>query len=344
MSARPPVPAPVMEEIFKAINLGLIVVDAAQTVLLWNEWIEKHSRIPAAQALGKTICDTFEEAPSRAFLAALGNTLNYGLPVVLSNALHRSPLALYEKTEPAQENIRIHQSITLTPLGPLELTDGAGGERCCLIQISDSSTSIKREKILRTHSEILKREATTDGLTGIYNRRFFDEHYKMTLGQALRHQLPLSVFMVDIDFFKEYNDYYGHIAGDKALCQVASALKAQLLRASDVVARYGGEEFILMLPNMAPEAALQFAEKLRQAIWDLAIPHSKSGANQRLSVSIGCGNYDKASDAASHALLRCADAALYQAKKNGRNQIGYLPLQEFCLDPAAADELKIHSA
>ncbi|MFZ6742207.1 diguanylate cyclase [Undibacterium sp. JH2W] len=314
-----------MEQIFNSISLGLIVLDAQQTVRMWNGWVERHTGIPANLAIGKHISEAFEELPSRAILNAITNTLNYGLPVVLSNALHRSPLPLFQRNEHEHDNEknRIDQSITITPIF------AEYGERHCLIQISDSTTSIKREKILRTHSEALKREATTDSLTGIYNRRFFDEHYKMALGHAVRHNVPLSVFMVDIDYFKEYNDSYGHVAGDKALIQVAAALRKQLLRATDVLARFGGEEFILMLPNMAPDSAMLFAEKLRTAVWDLNIPHINSRISQRISVSIGFSNFYKHPDVDANSLLKCADAALYEAKKAGRNQSQYLPLQHF---------------
>ncbi|MFZ6774809.1 GGDEF domain-containing protein [Undibacterium sp. SXout7W] len=308
-----------MEDIINTINLGLIVVDAGQSVRIWNGWIARHSGIEADAAVGSHIQDVFSEIPSRAFLSAVTNTLNYGLPVVLSNALHRSPLALYERLEDAEEKKRIHQSITLTPISDSD------GNRCCLIQITDSSTSIKREKILRSHSEVLKKEATTDSLTGIYNRRFFDEHYKMAMGNALRHNLPLAVFMVDIDLFKQYNDCYGHLAGDRTLIQVATTLKKQLMRATDVVARYGGEEFIVMLPNMDTDSAMRFAERLRDAIWNLNIPHNKSH-HQRVTISVGFSSYLKQSNADPQHLLKTADAALYMAKNSGRNQCSFLPL------------------
>ncbi|MBC3919550.1 diguanylate cyclase [Undibacterium sp. CY18W] len=321
-----------VEQILNSISLGLILVDAEQHVCMWNGWIERHSGVVAEQALGRHISEVFEELPSRAILNAISNTLNYGLPVVLSNALHRSPLPLFERVEHDEEKKRIHQSITITPL------HADDGSRLCLIQVSDSSTSIKREKILRTHSEALKREATTDSLTGIYNRRFFDEHFKIAMGHAVRHNVPLSIFMLDIDFFKEYNDSYGHVAGDKALIQVATALRKQLLRATDVLARFGGEEFILILPNMVPELAMQFAEKLRCAVWDLNIPHINSRVGDRVSISIGFSNYHKHPDIDQHLLLKCADAALYQAKKTGRNQSYYLPLQDFQVSSASTME------
>jgi diguanylate cyclase (GGDEF)-like protein len=312
-----------LESIISSINMGLIVVDGDENILLWNDWIVKHSEVPENRALKAKITTAFQDPPSHAFLSALRSALTYGLPVVLSNALHRSPLALFAPSEKLVERVRMHVSIAITPL-PI-----AHGKPCCLIQISDSSTSIKREKMLRSHSDILKRDATTDSLTGIYNRRFFDEHYKMALGQAARQKLPLSLFMIDIDFFKEYNDYYGHPTGDKTLIKVANALKAQLSRSTDVVARYGGEEFILMLPNMPEEHAMAFAHRLRLAIWDLTIPHLKSRIAQQISVSIGVSTYDERSESAMPFLVDAADAALYKAKQNGRNQTYYAALSEF---------------
>lgn len=311
------------ESIINAINVGLILVDRDQKVLLWNEWVARHSDIPMENALGKPLNDAFVEPPSPALLAAVRNTLQYGLPVVLSNALHRSPLALYQITDARMEENRMHQSVTITSLSGDDL------QRYCLIQIADSSNSIKREKMLRSHSEVLRKEATTDSLTGLYNRRFFDEHYKMAMGQAVRQKLPISIFMVDIDYFKDYNDYYGHLAGDKTLNTVASTLKNILTRSSDVVARYGGEEFILMLPNMASDNALQFAEKLRRAIWNLAIPHIKSKIGSQLSISIGVSTFDQNSGGNERSLILAADTALYDAKHKGRNQVSCLALSSF---------------
>lgn len=311
-----------LEALCNAVNLGLIIVDANGNILLWNDWIIKRSAIEEADALQAQFADVFSEQLSPAFLAAIKNGLTYGLPSVLSNALHRSPLPLYDNAEMQQAGIRIHQSITITPLRCRI------GERCCLIQVADSSTAIRREKVLRSHSESLRLEAITDSLTGIYNRRFFDEHCKMALGQAKRHKLPLSVFMVDIDFFKQYNDHYGHIEGDRTLTSVARTLKSQVSRATDIVARYGGEEFVLMLPNLTQEYAKQFAEKLRSAVWNLAIPHDKSEAYGQLTISIGfcCGVPDDNGDIIN--FLDRADSALYRAKKNGRNQIYSFDLSE----------------
>lgn len=307
------------EDISNAINLGLIIVDADGKVLLWNSWIARHSDIKEADALNQPLEQVFSEPVSPAFLAALKNTLAYKLPVVLSTALHRTPLPLYNTSGANQQQARMYQSITITP------TQSQLDESCCLIQVTDSSTSIKREKILRSHSEILKKEATTDSLTDICNRRFFDAHYEIAVADAKRQKHSLSIFMVDIDFFKPYNDYYGHIAGDNAIKLVAAALKSQLSRATDIVARYGGEEFVLVMPYLPQTVAEQFAEKLRSAVFNLAIPHINSGPFHRVTISVGLCTGVPGSD---DNLLNKADAALYQAKQKGRNQYISLPLCE----------------
>lgn len=308
-----------MEDISNALNLGLIVVDGDGKILLWNNWVAKHSNIKEADALNRQLEHAFSEPVSPAFLAALRNTLDYRLPVVLSTALHRTPLPLYSLAKANQQQTRMYQSITITPIR------SQLNESCGLIQITDSSTSIKREKILRSHSEILKKEATTDSLTDICNRRFFDAHYEIAVADAKRQKHLLSVFMVDIDFFKAYNDYYGHIAGDNVIKLVADALKSQLSRATDIVARYGGEEFVLVMPHLSQQVAEQFAEKLRSAVFNLAIPHINSSSFQRITISIGlCTGIPEHGDN----LLNKADTALYQAKQRGRNQYVSLPLCE----------------
>lgn len=307
------------KDISNALNIGVCVVDASGKVLLWNDWIAKHSNVKTADALNKSLEHIFSEPISPAFLSALKNSLTHKLPVVLSTALHRSPLPLYHEFEPNQQPLRMYQSINMTPMR------SQLNETCCLIQITDSSSSIKREKILRSHSEILKKEAITDGLTNICNRRFFDAHYNLAVADAKRQKHPLSIFMVDIDFFKPYNDCYGHIAGDDVIRQVANTLKSQLSRATDIIARYGGEEFVLVMPHLAQEVAEQFAEKIRVAIFNLAIPHIESPAFKRITISIGlCSDIPKNNDNP----LNTADEALYQAKQKGRNQYISLSLCE----------------
>ncbi|TAL43495.1 MAG: sensor domain-containing diguanylate cyclase [Methylovulum sp.] len=304
----------ILEDVFNAINLGLIVVDADYTVLLWNDWIARHAHIKQDDAIGRNLAGVFPEPLSPTFLSAIKNTLAYGLPTVLSNALHRSPLPLYDL---AGQKIRLHQSITISPLLSQQ------GEQYCIIQVSDSTTSIKREKMLRSHSETLRREVSTDSLTGIYNRRFFDEHYEIAFHNAVRQKQSLSVFMIDIDYFKDYNDYYGHLSGDKVIKTVAQTLKSTLSRGSDVIARFGGEEFVLVLLDLTAEQAEKYAEKLKDAVFNLAIPHRNSPLFKQVTISIGlCTGIPSV----EYDILSKADVALYRAKQEGRNRCIALPL------------------
>ncbi|MCP1572003.1 diguanylate cyclase (GGDEF)-like protein [Herbaspirillum rubrisubalbicans] len=305
------------EDVYDHLNGGLIMLDTDWTVLLWNAWVARYSGVPAQQALQARLTSLFAEPLSPALLRALDNTLGYGLPAVLSSALHRSPLPLY--LEPAAGSdmaaARMVQSVVLTPI------DNQEGERLCLIQISDASNSVRREKMLRSHSEALKRQAGTDGLTGIHNRRHFDEHYAQALQRAREQGGTLSLFMIDVDFFKQYNDHYGHGAGDHVLKGVAAALRSQLRQPGDLLARYGGEEFILLMQNLSLEQASQVGQALRQAVYQLHEPHVKSLVEHRVTISVGVCTSTVQEDEDGHLLMAAADAALYRAKLGGRNKV-----------------------
>lgn len=300
-----------VEDVFDALNLGLIIIDNNLKILLWNDWMVKHSNISHSVTIDKQLTDVFLGTVSPAFFSAVKNTINYRLPVVLSTAFHRAPLPLYDKPDLNRLPMRMHQSITITPI------KHGLHQICCLIQVTDASYAVKREKILYAYSENFKQQAITDAMTGICNRRFFDEHYRLVVAEAKRQKHSVSVLMIDIDFFKAYNDHYGHIQGDQVIRLVASTLKSQLTRASDIVARYGGEEFVLILPHLSREQADIFAEKLRLAVLDLVIPHAKSQAFNCLSISIGLSTGIPGNESD---MLVGADEALYQAKANGRNQ------------------------
>ncbi|EJN07422.1 GGDEF domain-containing protein [Herbaspirillum sp. YR522] len=307
------------QEVLNNLHLGLIALDRDFNILLWNDWMERHSAVPAQRALQANFVSLFGQQLTPGFLRALSNTVSYGLPAVLSSALHRSPLPLYPSlaTPAGEPPVRMVQSVVMTPIR------GEDGSRTCLIQVSDASHSVKREKMLMSHSEALRRQVVTDGLTGVNNRRFFDEHFALVLQQARRNRSPLSLFMIDIDFFKQYNDHYGHGAGDRVLKRVAEALKEELTTPGGVFARYGGEEFIMVTSGMDAAHATIFAERLRQSVTALQEPHAKSLIGHHMSVSIGvCTRGDELEDdPEGRNLMASADAALYRAKLGGRNKV-----------------------
>lgn len=169
--------------------------------------------------------------------------------------------------------------------------------------------------------ERLRELSATDGLTGIANRRAFDEALVREWERALRAGEPLSVVMADIDFFKRYNDRYGHLAGDACLRQVAAALKAGVRQGGDLAARYGGEEFVVVLPGADAAAARQVAESLRRRVEALALPHADNPGGAVVTISLGVATAQPTREQAPTGLVDRADQALYRAKAAGRNRV-----------------------
>jgi len=169
---------------------------------------------------------------------------------------------------------------------------------------------------------MLQRLMNSDGLTGLSNRRHFDEYLELEWRRAMREQQQLSLLMIDVDYFKAYNDTFGHLAGDEALRRVAEAIRGSCSRPSDLPARYGGEEFALVLPNTSPGGARLVAEKLRQSVLGLAIEHTAPAAGSYLTVSVGLATQVPPIGSHCRQLISAADKGLYQAKNGGRNQVG----------------------
>jgi diguanylate cyclase (GGDEF)-like protein len=172
---------------------------------------------------------------------------------------------------------------------------------------------------LKRYRDLLKELSTVDGLTGIPNRRRFDEVLESEWRRARRNQTPLSLLLMDIDFFKAYNDHYGHLAGDDCLRQLARGLAEIVRRPADLVARYGGEEFVLLLPDTDADGAIWVANRVQDKIKHLNIPHSHSAVADHVTFSIGVATLVPADDQTLFDLIQCADKLLYTAKQNGRN-------------------------
>lgn len=166
----------------------------------------------------------------------------------------------------------------------------------------------------------LERLSTQDGLTGIANRRRFDDALENEWRRARRDGTPLALLMIDVDFFKRYNDHYGHLAGDDCLRRVAGALREGVKRPADLVARYGGEEFAVLLGNTDGAGAAVVAERLRQIVELLAIPHARNEVADCVTVSLGSGAARPRGADTPATLVAAADAALYEAKRAGRNR------------------------
>lgn len=195
-----------------------------------------------------------------------------------------------------------------------------------ILLVQDKKRTVAEKKLHENNEQIktlnnkLELLSITDGLTGLYNRRYFDQIIQQEWNRGLRSQQPISCILIDIDYFKYYNDCYGHQAGDKCLINLASVMKETFRRAGDIVARYGGEEFIIIMPNISLKETEITVINFQQELANLKIQHNESSVNSYVTVSAGIVTQIPTQDESIEDFIRKADKALYQAKDNGRNQ------------------------
>lgn len=178
-----------------------------------------------------------------------------------------------------------------------------------------------RERELQVLTRKLEQLSNLDGLTHLPNRRCFDRIWAKEWRRAVRQAKPISIMMIDIDFFKLYNDCLGHLMGDMSLKKVAAAISETLIRPGDFMARYGGEEFVVILPDTDMATACRIGEQVRRTVAELKIEHKASRIDDILTISIGIAGTLPCGKVESRSLLSAADEALYEAKRRGRNRV-----------------------
>jgi diguanylate cyclase (GGDEF)-like protein/PAS domain S-box-containing protein len=188
------------------------------------------------------------------------------------------------------------------------------------INILEETVSKRTTELTKANHE-LENLVNIDGLTNIFNRRYFNDVIEIEIERGKRSNKPLSLLLCDIDYFKNYNDTYGHVAGDNCLIRIATILNNFFNRAADFVCRYGGEEFVIILPGIDSKSALDLAKKLIIEIQNNKLPHESSSASGVVTISMGLVTRQPDELKNSKSLIRDADKALYQAKANGRNQV-----------------------
>ncbi len=179
---------------------------------------------------------------------------------------------------------------------------------------------VKNNIDLKIKSDKLEELSMCDALTGIPNRRFFQDAYDKKYKEVLRDGKRVALMMIDVDYFKLYNDNYGHWQGDDCLKKVASALRKTLKRPTDMVARYGGEEFVIILKDVDKEGAKTVAESLVKAVEQMKIPHAHSSVSEFVTISVGVAIKEVDEEISQEELVKLADEQLYRAKESGRNR------------------------
>jgi diguanylate cyclase (GGDEF)-like protein/PAS domain S-box-containing protein len=213
-----------------------------------------------------------------------------------------------------KDGVMVPFMFSATPLRGIE-----GSVIGMVAQFKDITDRKYAENTLKEANERLERLSTSDGLTGVANRRCFDQTLQREWTRLQRTKDPLSLIMCDVDFFKLYNDAYGHQGGDDCLKAVAQALQDSARRGGDCVARYGGEEFAVIMPVTEEKNAVHVAEKIRQAVEKMAIAHSKSSVAPHVTLSLGVATVVPDDLETPQSLIKRADEALYRAKSSGRN-------------------------
>ena len=208
-------------------------------------------------------------------------------------------------------------------------------QQYCVVVWVEVTDLVRKERLLALANDKLSRQSATDGLTGIANRRKFDDTLAVEWQRAARSGTPLSLLMVDIDHFKRFNDHYGHVAGDECLRQVTEILATCVRRAGELLARYGGEEFVLLLPGADLEHAEDLAQRCLQRMDRRAIPHAAAASGSIVTLSIGVAQVFPDASQTADSLVNAADTAMYRAKTEGRGRYVVATEADWAIDPDA---------
>ena len=305
-------------KLMEMLVVPTFVIDTQCKVLIWNKACERLTGVPSYEVLGTS--DHWrsfysEQRPTLADLLIQGRT----------GELHSLYQQHARRSDPG-DNLCAENWCDMPRLGRRRYLAAdaspifdAGGKVVAVVETLRDVTDEKKAQVA------LERLATRDALTGLANRRCFDDTLLAEWQRALRTLQPLSLLMVDVDNFKQYNDAYGHLGGDECLQRIAAAVASEM-RANDLVARYGGEEFAVILPGQSLKGAAIVAERIRCRVEQLHLPNT--GSNQHVvTVSIGAATALASPDHDPSQLVAIADSALYRAKHMGRNRIS-LPVAE----------------
>jgi diguanylate cyclase (GGDEF)-like protein len=290
------------------------VLNADRRVIIWNKACERLTGVPAHEVIGtsnhwRAFYD--EERYCLADLLVLGRTDEMNELYVAHTEPSDCSLGLKAENWCVMPQVRKRLYLAVDA-GPIYDEDGN------LLAVVETLRDQTEQKLAQMALQSL---AVKDGLTGLANRRSFDEKLEAEWLHNLREGTPMALMMSDVDHFKLYNDTYGHQKGDSCLKSVATALDKQVFRPSDLAARYGGEEFAVIMPNTSLDGALHVAERIREAVQALHIPHSASQTADRVTASIGVAAFVPTEDRNPADLVAAADAALYRAKHQGRNRV-----------------------
>lgn len=295
-----------------SIEVGIVVVDADFTVYEFNQFMENHSGVAAKDIIGKPLFGFFEEVDKNWLVNKCQPVFSMNTPVFVIWE-QRQYLFKFGTSRPiTSSSDHMYQNITILPIA----SDNGNVDRICILVYDMTDQAMSKERVEKLNDE-LKVISRVDGLTGLFNRRYWQERFEREFKLTFRNKKPISVLMLDIDHFKKVNDTHGHQAGDKVI-QALAMLIRKATRETDISGRYGGEEFVVLLPDTNTETAQIVGERIRKVAERYIVKHEHTDINVTISAGIAEFNSQYTRPLM---WLEAADQALYRAKESGRNQV-----------------------
>lgn len=299
--------------ILARLNSGVIVIDDEYRIVFLNHFIERHASMALAEVAQQSLFEVFPDLPEAWLKRKLMSVLDLQSPAFSSWEQRQYIFKLPHLRPITSSSQYMAQNCTMLPL----LDESTQQNFICILVEDATDAFVYQQHLSKTLIE-LEKANRQDGLTKVLNRRYWEEQLKQEIHRAQRYQHPLSLILFDLDKFKDLNDKYGHLGGDFVLIELSSLI-GSLLRDSDLLGRYGGEEFGIVLPDTNGQGAMDVAERIRKAIADHPMLFNQQTI--RVTLSIGVAELDPHHHLLHDDLIREADMALYNAKRNGRNRV-----------------------
>ena len=300
------------DSIVKWVNVGIFAVDRGMKITLWNNFMANHSGRSADTVIDRNLFDCFPELP-KTWLSKKIQSVFILKNFAFTSWEQRPYLFHFPHNRPITGSVDFMlQNCTFMPV-----KNETGEVDSVCITLFDATDTVISQTELKNAMDRLSEDSNRDGLTGIYNRRYLEQHLLTEFDRSKRYGGHFSFMLFDLDHFKKINDTHGHLAGDAVLCAVSQRIHS-LLRTVDVLGRYGGEEFGVILPSTNLEGAIAVAEKLRQIVAQTPVMYKETAIP--ITVSIGVTEFKADTPNYEH-LIHCADLALYFGKGNGRNRV-----------------------
>lgn len=299
-----------LQPLLSQLNSGVVLLDAELKLVFINQFIARRADIQPEDVKGKSLFEVFSDLPQAWLQRKLQGVLSLQVPAFSSWEQRQYIFKLPHLRPLSSDSAYMAQNCSMLPL-----TAPDTGERYICILVEDATDAYVYQQQLQQSVARLQLANRTDGLTGVFNRSYWQQQLGYEIQRAERYQHPLSLLLFDLDKFKQLNDHYGHLGGDAVLIEVAR-LVAALLRDTDLLGRYGGEEFGIILPETDLTGAMQVAQRLCSAV----ATHSIAFEQQQLVATISVGVTSFTTGHGGDQLIQQADDALYSAKRQGRNQ------------------------